>query len=107
PVPPSPACPDPLNPQQDRDESAAETAHEWSKPTAMLATAPVATCFGVSRVVSVPSPSCPTLLLPQQYGTPPESVAQVCRDPAATVRNSSADATRTGTARPTVDPSPS
>jgi len=54
------------------------TAAKWNPP---------ATGTGVARATSVPSPSCPKKLSPQQYATPLGVTPHVCHTPALIVVN--------------------
>ena len=68
---------------------------------------PVPTRFGECRSVTVPSPSCPTLLLPQHQSDPLVSVPQVWYMPAVTVFQAVPVPTRIGECRSVTVPSPS
>ena len=63
---------------------------------------------GTNRVVSVPSPSCPLALFPQQYAAPVERrSAHACPQPALIIPVSVVNPmTVVGSAAPVVDPLP-
>jgi hypothetical protein len=66
-----------------------------------------ATEVGTSRLVTVPSPSCPAKLAPQQAAAPVLSSAQVCCKPAVKATASANPVTLLGTSALFVMPSPS
>src|SRR5690606_5654680 len=87
----------------------------WAAPAVMLVSClpdsdpDVLTAVGALRSIVVPSPSCPSLFSPQQYGVPSAST-QVCSAPAATsvtVLPARTPSTAMGRVRFVVVPSPS
>src|SRR5690606_33773453 len=112
-VVPSPTCPEGFPPQQYGLPSA--STQVWTAPAVMVviclpaSTPDVLTGVGAPRSMVVPSPSCPSLFSPQQYGVPSAST-QVWSPPAATavtVLPARTASTAMGRVRFVVVPSPS
>src|SRR5688572_6206317 len=105
---PMPSCPDSLRPQHLRP-LVAVIAQVWKAPAASPSNPlPAAvTATGEMRSSTVPSPTCPSWLLPQQRASPVWVRAQVCWAPVARPATPlPRPATGTGANRRTCVPSP-